>query len=126
MKKILWSTAALALAVSLSSCRPSQTMERQTKDAGIEATIKTRLASEVGVSTITAVEINVTNGAVTLAGPVGSETDRTRIEEVARSVEGVVSVANNLQVVATAVVTPAAMGTPAMPPTPVPTAPVAY
>jgi osmotically-inducible protein OsmY len=126
MKKLLWSAGALALAVSLSACRPSQTVERQTRDAAIEATIKTRLASEVGVSTITAVEINVTNGAVTLAGAIGSETDRSRIEEVARSVEGVVSVANNLQVVATAVVTPAMVGTPAMSPTALPTAPVAY
>ncbi|MFN2385321.1 MAG: BON domain-containing protein [Thermoanaerobaculia bacterium] len=130
MKKPLLSALSIAASVVLAAaaCRPSQTMESQTKDAGIEAAIKTRLAAEVGVSTITAVEINVTNGAVTLAGPVGSETDRTRIEEVARSVEGVVSVSNNLQVVATAVVTPATMGTPAMgatpmPPTPLPTPP---
>ena len=115
MKKLLWSIGALALAVSLSACRPSQTVERQTKDAAIEATLKTRLASEVGASTITAVEVNVTNGAVTLAGPVGSETDRQRIEEVARSVEGVVSVSNNLQVMTTQVVTPPMLETPATP-----------
>lgn len=119
MKKPLRSALSIAgsLALTAAACRPSQSVERQTQDAAIEATIKTRLASEVGVSTITAVEINVTNGAVTLAGPVGSENDRTRIEEVARSVEGVVSVSNNLQVLVTAVVTPA------MEPTPLPTPP---
>ncbi|MBC8646560.1 MAG: BON domain-containing protein [Thermoanaerobaculia bacterium] len=117
MKKPLLSalsiTASLVLAVT--ACRPSQTVERQTKDAGIKATIKTRLATEVGASTITAVEVNVTNGAVTLAGPVGTETDRQRIEEVSRAVEGVVSVSNNLQVMTTQVVTPAMVETPAAP-----------
>lgn len=117
MKKPLLSalsiTASLVLAVT--ACRPSQTVERQTKDAGIKATIKTRLATEVGASTITAVEVNVTNGAVTLAGPVGTERDRQRIEEVSRAVEGVVSVSNNLQVMTTQVVTPAMVETPAAP-----------
>lgn len=120
MKKPLLSTLSIAAALFLAAaaCRPSQTVERQTKDAGIEATIKTRLASEVGVSTITAVEINVTNGAVTLAGPVGSDTDRQRIEAVARSVEGVVSVSNNLQVMTTQVVTPPMVETPSLAATP--------
>ena len=120
MKKPLLSALLIAASVVLAvaACRPSQTVERQTKDAGIEATIKTRLATEVGVSTITAVEINVTNGAVTLAGPVGSDTDRQRIEAVARSVEGVVSVSNNLQVMTTQVVTPATVETPATTPVP--------
>jgi osmotically-inducible protein OsmY len=100
-------TIAAALAVFLSvGCRPNQTLETQTKDAGMEAAIKTRLAAEVGAATVTAVEVNVTNGAVTLAGPVGSAEERQRIEDVARSVEGVVSVMNNLQIVSTQVVSP--------------------
>lgn len=119
MKKSLLSALSITgMLVIAAACRPTQTVERQTKDAGIEATIKTRLATEVGVSTITAVEINVTNGAVTLAGPVGSDTDRQRIEAVARSVEGVVSVSNNLQVMTTQVVTPAMLETPATTPAP--------
>ena len=121
MKKPLLSALSITgVLVIAAACRPSQTVERQTKDAGIKATIKTRLATEVGASTITAVEVNVTNGAVTLAGPVGTETDRQRIEEVSRAVEGVVSVSNNLQVMTTQVVTPAMIETPAAP---LPTAP---
>lgn len=108
---------AAALAVFLSvACRPNQTVETQTKDAGMKATIKTRLAAEVSAATITAVEVNVTNGAVTLAGPVGSAEDRQRIEDVARSVEGVVSVMNNLQIVSTQVFTPPPAPTAAMTP----------
>ena len=39
-----------------------------------------------------AVQVNVTNGVVTLAGPVHNEDEKTRAESSARSVEGVVSV----------------------------------
>jgi hypothetical protein len=85
--------AVLALA-----CRPSQTVERQTKDAAIKAQVKAKLAADVGASTVTAVEVNVTNGVVTLAGPVRSEEERQKAEAAARGVEGVSSVNNNLQV----------------------------
>jgi len=94
--------------LTVAACRPSQTVGRQTKDAAIEAKIKTKLATEVGATTITAVEVNVTNGVVTLAGPVESEDQRQRIASVAGSVEGVASVTNNLQV---AVVVPPPPGT---------------
>jgi hypothetical protein len=96
---------ALALAVS-AACRPSQTLERQTDDAGLKTRIKAKLATDVGASTITAVEVNVTNGVVTLAGPVSSAQDKQKIEAAARSVEGVVSVTNNLQVTAAPAVAP--------------------
>jgi hypothetical protein len=85
--------AALPLA-----CRPSQTVERQTKDAAIKAQVKAKLAADVGASTVTAVEVNVTNGVVTLAGPVRSEEERQKAEATARGVEGVSGVNNNLQV----------------------------
>jgi divalent metal cation (Fe/Co/Zn/Cd) transporter len=92
---------ALLLGVALSlACRPSQTVERQTKDAALKAQVKAKLASDVGASTVTAVEVNVTNGVVTLAGPVSSQEEKQKIEATARSVEGVVSVTNNLQVTA--------------------------
>ena len=85
----------LAIAVA---CRPNQTVERQTKDAGIKAQVKAKLASEVGAATVTAVEVNVTNGVVTLAGPVRSDEEKQKAETVARVVEGVAGVNNALQV----------------------------
>lgn len=89
---------AVAFVLATTSCRPSQTLERQTDDAAIEAKIKTKLATDVGPATITSVEVNVTNGVVTLAGPVKSADDRQKIEAVARGIEGVTSVTNNIQV----------------------------
>lgn len=89
----------LLLGVALAvACRPNQTVERQTKDAGIKAQVKAKLASEVGAATVTAVEVNVTNGVVTLAGPVRSDEEKQKAEAVARGVEGVAGVNNALQV----------------------------
>jgi len=100
--------AALAVAAILASvsCRPSQTLERQTDDAAIEAKIKAKLATDVGAATITSVEVNVTNGVVTLAGPVQTQDERQKIEAVARGIEGVRSVTNNIQVSAPEVPSP--------------------
>ena len=89
------------------ACRPNQTVERQTDDAGIKTSIKAKLASDVRFSTLTAVSVDVTNGVVTLAGPVHSEEEKLKIEEVARTVKGVVNVTNNLQVEPSTSVTPA-------------------
>ena len=124
---IAYLVVALALVVS-PACRPSQTLERQTDDAGIKTRIKARLAKDVNASTITAVEVNVTNGVVTLAGPVSNDQDKQKIERVARSVEGVVSVTNNLQVTAAPATSPqpattsmpAAGSSPSVTPTAVP------
>ncbi|HKC25287.1 MAG TPA: BON domain-containing protein [Thermoanaerobaculia bacterium] len=46
----------------------------------------------------TNIEVNSTNGVVTLAGQVPNHLDKLKAEEVARSVEGVVRVNNDLQV----------------------------
>lgn len=97
--QILAAVLAVVLGAVLAfACRPSQTVERQTKDAAIKAQVKAKLAADVGASTVTAVEVNVTNGVVTLAGPVRSEEERQKAEATARGVEGVSSVNNNLQV----------------------------
>ena len=96
---LLAATPALLVSLALGlACRPNQTVERQTKDAALEAQVKTKLATDVGASTVTAVEVNVTNGVVTLAGPVRSDEQKQKAEAAARSVEGVMGVNNNLQV----------------------------
>jgi hyperosmotically inducible periplasmic protein len=101
----------LAFAVALTACRPAQTVERQTNDAAIEARIKSKLATDVGAATITSVEVNVTNGVVTLAGPVQTAEERQKIEAVARAAEGVTSVTNNIQVTGGGVPAPQAPST---------------
>ena len=84
--------------VGLFACRPNETMEAQSHDAKIKTQIKSKLASDVGAGTLTSLSVDVTNGVVTLAGPVHSEDEKSRVEAVAKSVEGVVSVNNALQV----------------------------
>ena len=116
MKKYAWNLCAALVALVLAvSCRPNQTVERQADDAGIKASIKARLASDVRFSTLTAVSVDVTNGLVTLAGPVHSEEEKQKIEETVRSVKGVVNVSNNLQIQIEPVgAAPAAGATPAV------------
>jgi translation elongation factor EF-1beta len=102
MKKCVGSTYAALIGflvlIAPVACRPNQTVERQTDDAAIKTSIKAKLVSDVRFSTLTAVSVDVTNGIVTLAGPVHSEDEKQKIEETARSVRGVVNVTNSLQV----------------------------
>lgn len=93
----------LVLALSLvgvggMACKTTQTVGEQIDDAGIKTSVKAKLAADVRLSTLTNVEVNSTNGVVTLAGQVPTEDDRRQAEAVARSVKGVVRVNNNLQV----------------------------
>ena len=82
------------------------------RDAKTKTTIKSRLASEVDASTLLSVEVNVTNGVVTLAGPVHSQAESRKIESVARGVAGVTDVRNDLQVLATETVPTSPAATP--------------
>lgn len=114
----------LVAAITLTmACRTNESLEGQATDAKIATQIKSRLVSEVGASTITSVSVNVTNGVVTLAGPVHSAQESSKIEGIARAVPGVTDVKNALQVLAGDVsVTPPGT-TPALPavtPTPTP------
>jgi hyperosmotically inducible periplasmic protein len=85
------------LAISM-ACRTNESPEGQVKDARIAAAIKAKLASDLNPTTLTNVSVNVTNSVVTLSGQVNSGESKRRAEEIARSVEGVVSVNDNLQV----------------------------
>ena len=117
MRKLQRLSTSLLLAVfALAACRPSQTVGRQTDDAAIKTKIKAKLATDVGAATLTAVEVNVTNGVVTLAGPVASEDEKQRIGAAASGVEGVTSVTNNLQVSVVEVPPPQAAEVPTLPP----------
>jgi hypothetical protein len=90
--------AAAVLTLAVPACRPNETVEGQTRDAKIKAEIKSKLASDVGAATLTSIQVNVTNGVVTLAGPVHNSDEKARAESVAKAAEGVVSVNNALQI----------------------------
>ena len=60
--------------------------------------MKTNLASERGMQTLTAVDVDTNRGVVSLNGTVESVTAKSRAAEIARQTSGVQSVINNLQV----------------------------
>jgi osmotically-inducible protein OsmY len=86
------------LCVSLMGCRTNESPEAQVNDLGITAQVKSKLASEIGPTTVTNVSVNSTNGVVTLAGQVDSSEVKTRATAVAKAVPKVTQVINNLQV----------------------------
>ena len=90
--------ALLTICAAAAACTTTQSPRRQVADAEITAQMKAKMASDVNLSTLTNVHINSTNGVVTLSGEVENEQVKKRAEEIARSIEGVVSVTDNLQV----------------------------
>src|SRR5260370_26556997 len=88
----------VAVIIAAASCKTTSSPGRQVDDAAIKAAVKAKLAADVKLSTLTNIEVNSTNGIVTLAGQVRDESDRIAAVEVARSVDGVVRVNNNLQI----------------------------
>ncbi|MFN2385277.1 MAG: BON domain-containing protein [Thermoanaerobaculia bacterium] len=81
----------------VAGCTTTQTPGEQVDDNAIHTAVKAKLTAD-RFSNIVNVDINVTNGVVTLAGEVPNEEVRREAETEARSVDGVVRVVNNLQV----------------------------
>jgi osmotically-inducible protein OsmY len=67
------------------------------EDAKLTAMIKAQLARE-DRATLQAVTVNVDNGVAKLKGTVDSAEKKAKSEEIARKVDGVKSVVNNLEV----------------------------
>jgi osmotically-inducible protein OsmY len=91
----------LALTVSgalLTGCRTNETPAAQVNDMEITAKVKSKLASDVGLSTVPDIAVNSTNGVVTLSGAVDSAGTKARAETIARSVPNVTRVVDNLQI----------------------------
>jgi osmotically-inducible protein OsmY len=90
--------ALVMLASLVAGCKTTTSPGRQIDDAAIKTSVKAKLAADVKLSTLTNIEVNSTNGVVTLAGQVDNPDQRLLAAEVARSVNGVVKVNNELQV----------------------------
>ena len=91
--------AALATAsIFASGCTTTQSPHRQVDDLKITAEVKSKLASDLRVSSLANIDVNTTNGVVTLSGQVEDEKIKTDAETVTLKVAGVVQVNNNLQV----------------------------
>jgi hypothetical protein len=94
MKYIL----VLATLLSLTACRTNESPEAQIDDFQITAQVKAKLASDVGVSSVTNISVNSTNGVVTLAGQVDSAAVKSKAIAVANAVPKVKRIVDNLQV----------------------------
>jgi hypothetical protein len=95
-----WIILVLLLCTLLPGCRTNESPEAQVDDLKIQAQIKSKLASEVGVDSLPNISVNSTNGIVTLSGQVDSADIKAKAETVAKGVDKVVRVVNALQVAA--------------------------
>ena len=97
--------AALAASPALAQKTNDQVTEegrqqnnQTASDATLTTKVHTALANDVGLRTVTAINVDSDKGVVTLKGRVDSEDTKRRVEEVAKRVSGVTSVKNELQV----------------------------
>jgi osmotically-inducible protein OsmY len=90
-------TVAL-FAAFLAGCRTNQSPQGQLNDLKIATQLRTKLASDMGPSTLANISVNSTNGVVTLAGQVDTANAKAQAETEARGIPNVVRVVNNLQV----------------------------
>jgi osmotically-inducible protein OsmY len=95
---ILTLTALFSIALFANGCNTVQPPARQATDAQITTQVKAKLASDVRASSLANIDVNTTNGVVTLAGEVESPEVRSKAEAAVASVSGVVRVNDNLQV----------------------------
>ncbi|MBX9601638.1 MAG: BON domain-containing protein [Bryobacteraceae bacterium] len=106
-KPLLAAFAAAAMMMTAAACteRQERSAERAADSAGrtvdnaaTTTAVKTKLAADVRLSTLTSINVDSNGSTVTLTGRVPTDDDKRRAEEVARSVDGVARVVNNLVV----------------------------
>jgi osmotically-inducible protein OsmY len=95
--RLLRIAALLAVAIAVAACTTTQSVSRQIDDNEIHAAVKSRLTT-ARFSNIVNIDINVTNGIVTLAGEVPNAAVKADAGHEAHAVKGVVRVHNELQV----------------------------
>jgi osmotically-inducible protein OsmY len=87
----------LALVTVIFSIFGAACTEKRVDDAVLTATIKTRMTADGRISP-TRVNVDTLNGEVTLKGEVPTQEEKDAAEEVARKVEGVTNVSNQITV----------------------------
>jgi len=99
INKLKISSIVLVTLLVLSGCTSmtGQTAGQLVDDSTITASVKAKLVGDKAAN-LTRIEVDTTNQVVTLNGVVESADQRTKAEQLARQVNGVKSVKNNLQV----------------------------
>jgi hyperosmotically inducible periplasmic protein len=107
MKALAFAVSAV-IALALAACagdRPrnqtggsaSSEIKQDSQNAALTAKVKSALAADVGLRTLN-INVDSAGNTVTLKGAVDSADTRRRAEEVARKVDGVATVRNELTV----------------------------
>jgi osmotically-inducible protein OsmY len=73
-------------------------IKQDSKDSWLTTKVKSALAADVGLKTLTGINVDSAGSVVTLKGSVDTAANKSRAEQVARGVEGVSSVKNELTV----------------------------
>ena len=100
MLRNLRSLAAITVLLGmLSGCTAvtGETLGRNIDDTTLTTTVKTKLSGDK-LANLTRIDVDTYNGVVSLNGVVSTPQEKERAEEIARSVDGVKKVVNNLQV----------------------------
>ena len=91
MKTTLRSIAALAvLAVAVTGCGTMSVnpIAQFLDDSGTTTAIKTRLATEGNIGSLTGIHVQTRDDVVRLSGIVADESERARVESIARRIAG--------------------------------------
>jgi hyperosmotically inducible protein len=75
-----------------------ESVSRTAASATLTTKVKTALASDAGLSTMTGINVDSNDGVVTLKGKVDSADAKKKAEEIAKKVDGVKSVKNELRI----------------------------
>jgi len=102
MLPIICSLVLATAAVLAQGCNTTEPPNRQLSDAQVTTKVKAKLASDIGPSSLTNVDVTTTNGVVTLSGQVANADVKQKAETITASLPGVVRVNNNVQVQSTA------------------------
>ena len=98
---VFFGHAALAQQAEKKAPGPGEATSETKQDvskAGLTGKVKTAPAADVGMGRIMAIDVDSDNGVVTLKGHVDSAEAKSRAEAVAKKVDGVSSVKNQLEV----------------------------
>lgn len=97
-----WRIASAALlAAALSACSVTsgrETGDQYVDDATITTKVKTQLASDVGLTPANQIHVETSKSVVQLSGFVDSAAHKAEAESVARGIEGVQGVENNITI----------------------------
>lgn len=99
MRDFMWRCVIVLVLTACAGCQSTtgKTAGQSMSDASITAAVQSKLTGD-RISNFTRVDVDTEGGVVNLSGIVLSADQRKRAEELARQVNGVVRVNNNLQI----------------------------